>query len=371
MAKNGIKRIGVLTGGGDCPGLNAVIRVVTKAAILHHDLEVYGIEDGFLGLIEDRVHPLDLDAVSNILTQGGTILGTTNKYSPRNYTTGHDADGKPIVSDVTDRVVENVKQRGLDVVVCIGGDGTMSGAAPLIAHGVNIVGVPKTIDNDLMHCDPTFGFTTAVQTATEALDRVHSTASSHHRIMIVEVMGRNAGWLALHAGIASGADVILIPEIPYDTQVVIDYCEARSKVGKRFTIIAIAEGAHPAGGQQVVDRIVHESADQIRLGGVSTVLADDISDATHKETRAVILGHIQRGGTPVAFDRVLAMQYGYAAIELIAAGRYNEVVVAQDGKIPSVPLTAVADRQRTVPLDHPLLDTARSVGTCLGEAKPR
>ncbi len=295
--KQRISRIGILTGGGDCPGLNAVIRVVTKAAITRFGMEVYGIEDGFLGLIRNRMRQLTFNDVSNILTVGGTILGTSNKANPINFAVGTDAEGKPIFEDVTNRVIEHISERQLDAIVCIGGDGTMSGAADLVKHGIRCVGVPKTIDNDLMHTDLTFGFSTAVEIATECLDRIHSTASSHHRVMVVELMGRNAGWLTLHAGLASGADIILIPEIPYDLDIVADHCVARSKRGKRFTIIAVAEGAMPKGGQQVVDKIVCDSPDPIRLGGIGTVLAEQITAQTGLETRATILGHIQRGGT--------------------------------------------------------------------------
>lgn len=362
-----VTRIGVLTGGGDCPGLNAVIRVVTKAAIIQHGLEVMGIEDGYLGLIRNRMHPLSIDSVSNILTVGGTILGTSNKANPGKFAVGKGEDGQPIFEDVTSRVIEHVHDRHLDVVVCIGGDGTMSGAAELIRRGVPCVGVPKTIDNDLMATDLTFGFTTAAQIATECLDRIHSTASSHHRVMVVEVMGRNAGWLTLESGLASGADVILIPEIPYDIDVVSEYCLKRSRKGKRFTIIAVSEGAMPQGGKQVVDKIIHDSPDPVRLGGISNVLAEEIAARTHLETRSTILGHIQRGGTPVAFDRVLAMRFGHAALELVARGETGRMVVLQNGQISSVPIEEVADKQRQVPLDHALIQIARSVGTCMGD----
>jgi 6-phosphofructokinase 1 len=256
-----------MTGGGDCPGLNAVIRVVTKAAINELGAEVWGIEDGYLGLIRNRMRVLDWQDVSNILTAGGTILGTSNRADPARFAVGQDASGKPIFEDVTNRVIEHIAERALDVVVCIGGDGTMTGAAGLIKHGVRCVGVPKTIDNDLMSTDLTFGFTTAAQTATECLDRIHSTASSHHRVMLVELMGRNAGWLTLHAGLASGSDVILIPEIPYDVDAVCEECLRRSQLGKRFTLIAISEGAGPKGGHQTVEKIVHDSPDPVRLGG--------------------------------------------------------------------------------------------------------
>jgi 6-phosphofructokinase 1 len=368
MANSGkVSRIGVLTGGGDCPGLNAVIRVVTKAAISHLGIEVMGIEDGFLGLIRNRMRPLTRDDVSNILTAGGTILGTTNKANPSRFAVGMDSDGKPIFEDVTPRVLEHIADRRLDGIVCIGGDGTMSGAATLIARGVRCIGVPKTIDNDLMHTDLTFGFTTAVQTATECLDRIHSTASSHHRVMLVELMGRNAGWLTLHAGLASGADVILIPEIPYDLGRVCEACEERDQRGKRFTLIAVAEGAAPKGGQQVVEKIVHDSPDPIRLGGVSVVLAEQLAERTGLETRATILGHVQRGGTPVAFDRVLATRFGFKAVELIAEGRWGEMVVLRSGETATVPIQSVAGQQRTVPKDHPLIAMARAVGTCMGD----
>jgi 6-phosphofructokinase 1 len=360
-------RIGIMTGGGDCPGLNAVIRVVTRAAIHQLGIEVIGIEDGFLGLIRNRMRHLSSDDVSNILTVGGTILGTSNKADPVRFAVGKDADGMPVFEDVTPRVLEHVAERGLDGVVCIGGDGTMTGAAALIKRGVPCIGVPKTIDNDMMHCEITFGFTTAVQTATECIDRIHSTASSHHRVMLVELMGRNAGWLTLHAGLASGCDIILIPEIPYDLDAVCEACERRSKRGKRFTLIAVSEGAAPKGGHQTVETIVHDSPDPIRLGGVSTVLAQEISKRTHLETRATILGHVQRGGTPVAFDRVLATRFGFKAIELVAEGAWNQLVVRQHGQTSTVPIESVAGQQRTVPLDDPLIAMARAVGTAVGD----
>ncbi|MGD8450668.1 MAG: ATP-dependent 6-phosphofructokinase [Phycisphaerae bacterium] len=362
-----IRRIGVLTGGGDCPGLNAVIRVVTKAAISKLGLQVVGIEDGFLGLIRNRMRMLDTTAVSNILATGGTILGTSNKANPSRFAVGTDAEGKPIFEDVTQRVLEHLQEREIDGLICIGGDGTMSGAINLIKRGIPCIGVPKTIDNDLMHSDITFGFTTAVETATGCLDRIHSTASSHHRVMVVELMGRNAGWLALHAGLASGSDVVLIPEIPFDIEKVCETCLHRSKHGKRFTLVAVSEGARPKGGQQVVDKIVHDSPDPIRLGGVSTVLAEQISARTHLETRATILGHIQRGGPPVAADRVLATTLGHRAIQLVATGEWNNVVVVQEGETRFVPIESVADQQRCVPEDDPLIGVARSIDTCMGD----
>ena len=363
-----IQRIGILTGGGDCPGLNAVIRAVTKTAINKYGLEVWGIEDGFLGLIRNRMHRLESHDVSNILTAGGTILGTSNIANPAHFATAVDADGNLVFEDVTPRVLEHIADRHLDAIVCIGGDGTMTCAADLVRHGVRCVGVPKTIDNDLMHTEVTFGFQTAVNTAVEALDRIHTTASSHHRVMVVEIMGRNAGWLALHSGVASGADVILIPEIPYDLDAVCEACRKRSHKGKSFTIVAVSEGAKPKGGEQVVERVIKSSPDPIRLGGIAQVLCRQIEDKTGLESRATILGHVQRGGTPVPADRVLGTIFGHKALELLLAGQYNELVVMQHSQLTSASLDSVAGKQRQVPLDDVLIRSARSIGTCFGDA---
>ncbi len=361
----GIKRIGVLTGGGDCPGLNAVIRAVTKTALSRYKLEVMGIEDGFLGLIQNRMRPLGWNDVSNILTLGGTILGTSNQANPEHYAIKK--NGHTEFANVTDRVLEHVQAAALDAVVCIGGDGTMTGAANLIKAGINCIGVPKTIDNDLIGCDQTFGFDTAVSTASECLDKIHSTAMSHHRVMIVEVMGRNAGWVALHAGVASGSDVILLPELPYDLEKICDLLTFRSRQGKRFSIVCISEGARQKGGEQVVARRVETSPDPIRLGGIAMKLAADIETCTHLETRATVLGHIQRGGTPTAADRVLATMFGHHALELTMAGAMGKLVVWKDGKIAETDITGVAGKQRLVPMEHPLIQSARGVGTNLGD----
>ncbi len=363
-----IKRIGVLTGGGDCPGLNAVIRAVTKSAIFEHKLEVYGIEDGYLGLIENRIRPLGFNDVSNILDEGGTILGTSNKANPAHFCTGHDATGAPVFEDVTHQTVKHANGQGLDVLVCIGGDGTMSGASPLIRRGLRVVGVPKTIDNDLMHTDVTFGFDTAVFVATEAIDRIRTTASSHHRVMLVETMGRNAGWIALNAGAAGGADVILIPEIGYDLNVICERCLERGKRGKAYTLIAVSEGAKATGGEAVVDRVVHESPDPIRLGGVSEVLCEQIAERTKLECRATILGHVQRGGKPTSRDRVLATQFGHHAVKLLVNRQLDRMVALQEGRLTSVPIAEVADRQKLVPPDDPLVAACRSMGISFGDA---
>ena len=360
-----LRRIGVLTGGGDCPGLNAVIRAVVKTAIHEYHLEVLGIEDAYLGLLEDRVQPLVENDVSGILTRGGTILGTTNKVNPMKYRVGTDAAGKAIVQDVSEQAAATCRKHGIELLVCIGGDGTMAASYGMMQRGIHVVGVPKTIDNDLLCTDVTFGFMTASQTATDALDRIHTTASSHHRIMLVEIMGRNAGWLTLHAGLAGGADVILIPEIPYDVEAICDSCARRRARGRRFTIIAVSEGAKPKGGQ-TVGTLTDDPVEPMRLGGISQILAQQLQEVSGNECRATILGHVQRGGTPVAFDRVLATEFGAAAMQLVAGGEWDRMVVWQKGQIRSVPLAEVAGRQRLVPPDHPLLDVARTLGLSLG-----
>lgn len=363
MSKS-LKRIGILTGGGDCPGLNAVIRAVTKAAIAG-GLEVMGIADGYLGLIENRYRPLAFNDVSNILTRGGTILGACNKANPASYAVRE--GGEWVMLDVRDRIVQHCEQAGLDVLVIIGGDGTMSGAAELIERGLNVVGVPKTIDNDLWGTDITFGHDSAVNTATDAIDKVHTTASSHHRVMVVELMGRYAGWLALNAGIAGGADVILIPEIPFDMEKIAKVCTSRNRNGRGFTIIAVGEGAKPVGGEQIVDRVYEDSPDPIRLGGVGKYVSDRIEELTGLESRAIVLGHVQRGGTPSPRDRVLATQFGFHAYELLSSGRFGRVVVETEGRIDSVPITDVAGKVRTVPIDHVAVRAARAVKTSFGD----
>jgi len=360
-------RVGVLTGGGDCPGLNAVIRAVVKSAIFEHGWEVLGVEDGFLGLIEDRVRPLTSASASGILTLGGTILGTSNNSDPKRFAVGYDQSGEPVFKDVSDRCLATIRRHRIDTLVCIGGDGTMTGAEPFTRDGVNCIGVPKTIDNDLAGTDITFGFLTAVQTATEAIDRLHTTAMSHHRIMVVEVMGRNAGWIALHAGVASGSDVVLIPELPYDVGVICEFVKARGKRGRRFSIVCIAEGAHRKGHSKTVARLDPTSPDPVRLGGVGALLTEDLDRCSGITTRFVNLGHIIRGGTPVAADRVLATQFGHHAVRLIAQGARNRVVVMRGMRVEDIPLVEAAGKQRRVPPDHPLIHAARAVGTCFGD----
>ncbi|MBT8486876.1 MAG: 6-phosphofructokinase [Phycisphaerales bacterium] len=361
-----IKRIGVLTGGGDCPGLNAVIRAVTKSAIYRYGVRVFGIEDGYLGLIEDRVGELSSLHASGILTQGGTILGASNRASPTRYCVDPDAD-VPCFVDATDKCLATIARHELDALIVIGGDGTMSCADALVERGVNCIGVPKTIDNDIVGTDITFGFTTAYTTATLSLDRLHSTAASHHRVMVCELMGRNAGWLTLHAGLASGSDVILIPEIPFDIDAVCRFVRSRTHRGRGFSIVACAEGACPRDGAPVVARHDPTSPDPIRLGGIGEQVANQISDRTGIETRTTVLGHVQRGGPPVAADRVLATQFGFHALEMVMSGARNRMVVMQNGVIGNTDIRHAAHAQRLVPRDHPLIDIARSVRTSFGD----
>jgi len=364
MAAKKVKRIAVMTGGGDCPGLNAVIRAVTKTAINKYGLEVWGIRDGYLGLIEDNVSKLEYNDVSNILTVGGTILGSCNKANPSKYPVKWGKGTR--LADVTDTCVETLKKRGIDAMVCIGGDGTMASAATFVKKGIAVMGVPKTIDNDLCGTDVTFGFDTAVTTATEAIDKVHTTAGSHHRVMVVEVMGRYAGWIALHAGVASGSDVILIPEIPYELDKICEFVEKRSQKGKGYSIIVAAEGAKPKGGKMTIAKVLKDSPDPIRLGGIAEMLVDQISSKTGLECREVVLGHIQRGGTPTPYDRVLATAFGNKAIELLMRGTPNHLVVWKDGELSSVPITKIAGKIKTVKKNNYLVKAAKAVGTSFG-----
>ena len=351
-------KIGILTGGGDCPGLNAVIRSVSKALILQHGAEVIGFKDGFKGVVERRYSKLDYRDVSGILTRGGTILGTHNKANPFDY---FDRDG----ADVSDEVMDFYNELGLDGVVAIGGDGTMSICHRMQEKGMNVVGVPKTIDNDVMHTDRTFGFDTAVAIATDAIDRLHTTGESHNRVMILETMGRYAGWIALESGIAGGADVILLPEVPYDIEEVARVCQERED-RQKFTIVAVAEGARPKGGEMTVRERIADSPDAIRLGGVGNAIREDLKPHLDSEIRTTVLGHIQRGGTPTPFDRILATNFGTYAASLVARGKYDRMVALQDNDITSVGLDKVANKTRNVPLDSMMVASALAVGTSFG-----
>ena len=360
-----VQRVGVLTGGGDCPGLNAVIRAVTKSLISREQIEVYGFEDGFLGLIENRYRLLNWNSVSGILQQGGTILGTSNKANPLRHAVQQ--NGSWTFVDVSDKVVQHLEALGIDVLVCIGGDGTMTIAKGLMEKGVPVVGVPKTIDNDLYGTDYTFGYDTAVSIAAEAIDRIHTTAQSHHRVMLVEIMGRYAGWLTLGAGLASGADIILIPEIEYDLQVIAERVHERSKKGRRFSIIAVAEGAKSKDGELTVQRVIKDSPDQLRLGGISLKLQSQIEDLTGLEARATILGHLQRGGSPTAFDRILATRYGVAAADLILNEKFGDMVAWQSGTISSISIKEVGVKTRKVDPQHPMVAAAKAIGAIMGD----
>ncbi|MFZ1947017.1 MAG: ATP-dependent 6-phosphofructokinase [bacterium] len=357
------KSIAVLTAGGDCPGINAVIRAVAKTAINDHGLEVVGIEDGFLGLIEGRWRKISYTDVSGIIALGGTILGTSNKGDPFRYRSG--AEGQ--FEDVSDRALANFERTGAAALVAIGGDGTLKICEALARKGLPIVGVPKTIDNDVDCTDYTFGFDSGVATAAEAIDKLHTTAQSHHRVMVIEVMGRYAGWLALYSGVAGGGDVILIPEISFDTGAIAKRLLERSRRGKRFSIVVVAEGARTEGGDLVVSRRVEDSTDSIRLGGIAEVLGAELQRLTKLETRVTVLGHLQRGGGPTAFDRVLATRFGREACALAVAGRKGLMVALKCQDITTVSLADATARLKVVPAGHPLVAVARSVGTSFGD----
>ena len=334
-------RIAILTGGGDCPGLNAVIRAVVRRTIQTHRGEVLGISDGWAGLIQGRLRPLDLLAVSGILPKGGTILGTsrTNPF----------ADPESIK-----KIVDNIRDFRLDSLIAVGGEDTLGVATKLYEMGVRVVGVPKTIDNDLSGTDYTFGFDTAINVATEAIDRLHTTAESHNRVMVVEVMGRHAGWIAVESGIAGGADVVLIPEMPISVEDVCKLIKLRHERGKNFSIIVVAEGARFQKDDQVRTIVQDEKLDafgHVRLGGIGSILAEAIEERTGYESRYTVLGHIQRGGTPTAFDRVLATRFGVAAADLAAKGEFGKMVGLRGHKIEAVPLGDAVGKLKTVDMD--------------------
>jgi 6-phosphofructokinase 1 len=357
-----VKRLGVLTGGGDAPGLNAVIRAVVKSAY-NAGIEVVGLEDSFDGLLDpSRSRNLTPDDVTGILRLGGTILGTTNRGNPFEYPLDT-PEGKV---DYSDRVVETFHNMGLQALVVIGGDGSLSIAHQFYLKGIPVVGVPKTIDNDIVGTTSCFGFDTAVAFAADAIDRLHSTAEAHKRIMVVEVMGRYAGWIALQGGIAGGADVILMPEIPFDLAKVTAAIKRRESFGAKFSIIVVAEGAKPVGGKLTIREEAHAGYVE-RLGGVGIVVADQLEEMTGRESRCVVLGHLQRGGGPTAFDRVLATRFGGAAVELIRRGVFGKMVANHPPDIVPIPLADVVGRIKTVPLDSDLVKTARAIGVSLGD----
>jgi phosphofructokinase-like protein len=355
-----IRRIGILTGGGDCPGLNAVVRAVVKTAINVYGWEVIGIEDGFDGLLNPtRNRPLTRESVAGILPRGGTILGTTNRSNPFAYR--DTPESEPI--DVSGQVVDQISRLGIDGLVIIGGDGTLAIAQEFSRMGVPLVGIPKTIDNDLVGTDVTFGFDTAVITATDAIDKLHTTAESHHRVMILEVMGRSAGWIAIESGIAGGADIICIPEIPFRPDRALEAIADRDAAGSKFSIIVMAEGAIPVGGDAML--IEGTAGSGARYEGIGNWLGAQLANRTDHEVRVTVLGHLQRGGGPSAFDRLLGTRFGSEAARLLAGGRFGHMVAYHGTEVESVPLDDVVGTTKTVPPDGEHVQTARALGICL------
>jgi phosphofructokinase-like protein len=358
-------KIAISTGGGDAPGLNAVIRAVVLGG-LYRGFEVQGIHRGFGGLLEEgHVIPLGRREVRGITHRGGTILGTTNRGNPFRWAV-RQPDGSMKEVDRSDELIEKFRAQGFDVLVMVGGDGSLRIAYDLFQQGLPVVGVPKTIDNDVGGTVVTFGYDTAVTTATDALDKVHSTAESHERVMVVEVMGRYAGWIALNSGLAGGADVILIPEIPYDIDAVCRKIRDREAAGRHFTIVVVAEGAEPKGGHRVVREGAHAGTVE-RLGGVGEQVALEVGQMTGKETRSLVLGHLQRGGSPTTFDRLTALRFGAAAVRAVAEGRFGCMVALDPPEIKLVPLADALAKPKCVPLDSDSVRTARELGICLGD----
>jgi len=358
------RRIGILTGGGDCPGLNAVISAIVKTADHEYDIEVIGFLDGYEGLVENRFVTLGLNDVSGIMARGGTILGTSNRANPFRFPVLEGDDY--VYLDRSSQAILNFEKLGLDALIAIGGDGTMAASNGMIQKGLPVMGVPKTIDNDIWGTDVTFGFDSALSIATEAIDRIHSTAQSHHRIMIVEVMGRYAGWIALGSGLAGGGDIILIPEIPYDVDSITERVKTRNSRGKNFSIVVVGEGAKPVGGQMIVNRKVKNSPDPIRLGGVGNQLANQLEGIMGIECRVTTLGHLLRGGSPTPHDRILATRFGSDAMHRVAKGEVNRIVVLKGTEIQSIPIADVAGKVRKVTPEHDWIRTALSTGISLG-----
>lgn len=359
-----MKRIGILTGGGDAPGLNAVIRAAVKTAIYEYGCEVIGIRDGYDGFIDDQgVVPLGIEEVRGLLPRGGTILGAANRGNP--YARKVIRDGKEVTIDVSDEIVKGIQRLKMDALLVLGGDGTLRIAHQLFQKGAPVIGVPKTIDNDIGGTEVCFGFDTAVTTATEAIDKLHTTAEAHHRVMVLELMGRDAGFIALHAGVSGGTDVILIPEIPFRFEAVLARVRQRIDRGYLFSILAVSEGAKPLSGQQVFAR----EGDEVyvpRLGGIGQVVGEYIEKQGF-ETRVTVLGHLQRGGSPTPFDRWLATRYGAAAVRLAAQGGFDRMVALQAGKIVDVALGEALAVPRRVDVNCDAVITARGMGISFGD----
>lgn len=362
-----IKKIGILTAGGDCPGLNAVVRAVSKNA-LRHGIEVVGIKNGFDGLVRNEVLPITADTVSGILTLGGTILGTSNIANPFSYTLPPFGSAEE-PRDLSSVAMHNFHENQLDALITIGGDGTLHMSQQFVEKGMPIVAVPKTIDNDLSATDQTFGFDSALSVATEAIDRIHTTAQSHHRVMIIETMGRYAGWIALRSAIAGGGDIVLIPEIPYNDDVIVNYILDRKSKGKTFSIVVAAEGAKNEAGEQAVTRTVAGSTDPIRLGGIAYKLSDMIEHRTHIESRACVLGHMQRGGTPTAFDRWLSTLYGAKALDMVLEGKFGYMASLRDFGMTEVKISDAISQLKRVDPHGKEVRAALEVGMSFGSAE--
>lgn len=357
-------RIAINTGGGDAPGLNAAIRAATLAA-LKRGWEVFGIKNGYGSIYtEEPFIKLDHKAVRGITFQGGTILGTANRGNPFEMPYQKE-DGTWDTRDESDKLIETFDEYDIDALVAIGGDGSMNIASKLIKKGLNVVGVPKTIDNDIANCDVTLGFDTAVSIATEAIDRITTTAESHHRLMVVEVMGRYAGWIALYSGIAASADVILIPEIPFSYDSIIEKIKEREARGRHYTMIVVAEGAKEKDGELVTKG--KAPGQEVKLGGIGDRIANELSDRTGKESRSVVLGHLQRGGSPSTYDRLISLRFGAAAIRCVQDHDFNKLVVLQDNKLKRIPITSIEGEMKFVSLESDTVQTARDIGICLGD----
>ncbi len=377
-----VKKVAIITNGGDCPGLNAVIRAIVKTAETH-GVECYGYIEGYKGLLENNYIKLESNgSASGLLHRGGTIIGASNSTNLFNYPV--EENGQVVYKDMSYKAVENAKEAGFDCIFTLGGDGTQKSARDFTLRGLNIIGVPKTIDNDVAHSEITFGYNTAVSVATEALDRLHSTAESHHRIMTLEVMGRYAGWIALESAIAGGADAAIIPEIPYDINKIVEKINRRKAEGKKFSIIVVSEGAKPKDGEMIVKKTLNDGKglDNIRLGGIGEKLARDLEELTGMVSRNTVLGYVQRGGTPTAFDRVLSTKYGSKAMELAIEGKFNVLVTLKNGKLSYVPLEEVVGNNKEigarsggtestnikrVTMDDDLVKVARDLDICLGD----
>ncbi len=363
-----IKRIGVMTAGGDCPGLNAVIRAVTKTAIMKYGLEVVGIKHGYRGLYlgGDNFVKLDLLDVTGTISKGGTILYSSNKDNLFDYDY-IDENGNKQHGDVSDVGVKNLEDAGIDALVVVGGDGTLTSGRDFARKGVKVIGVPKTIDNDLASTDTTFGFDTAVASATDAIDKLRTTAESHSRIIVIEAMGRYAGFIGIASAIAGGCDAALIPEIPYDINKVADAIKENIARGKKFALVVVSEGAKPVGGELVVSKIIENSPDPIRLGGIGNVVANQLEELVGLEARATILGHVQRGGSPTATDRILSTRYGAYAVELLMQGKFGNMVTLNGSELGYDSLENVIGKNKAVEEESYWIQTARSIKMCLGD----